>query len=60
MPSKPAKPTNWAEVKSAIEMIYRDYASHVTAESFPMTFPIEGRGWSAEITISKKQAIKQA
>jgi hypothetical protein len=58
MPTKPAKPTDWAEVKSAIEMIYRDYASHVTPESFPMTFPLDGRGWSAEIKISKKNPIK--
>ena len=59
MPTKPAKPTDWAEVKKSIDMIYRDYAAHVAPESFPLTFPLDGRGWSAALTISKKQTTKQ-
>lgn len=59
MPTKPAKPTDWAEVKKTMDMLYRDAAAHyvIPDEGFPLQ-PIEGRGWIAEIVLKKKPATK--
>lgn len=59
MPTKPARPVDWDEVKRVMDMVYRDAVSHyvIPDEGLPLK-PIEGRGWTAEVVIRKKQPVK--